>query len=155
MATTSKKSFSFKTILMAVVVAAASVGATLYYSGNLGLATAAPAEPPAPVIPSPIFVPLQPFTVTLGDSYASRILYVEISLRVLDRASQKVLTDYMPEVRNRVIAELSRQTVDELQQANGREQLSKTLAESLTQPYMPEPASPQIARVLFTAFVIQ
>ena len=155
MATTQKKSLSFKSLLMVVVVAAASVGATLYYSGKMGWANPAPVEAAAPVIPSPIFVPLQPFTVTLGDSYASRILYVEISLRVLDQASQKTLTAYMPEVRNRVIAELTRQTIDELQKPDGREQLAKALAETLRQPYLPEPAGPQIARVLFTAFVIQ
>ncbi|HEY9279631.1 MAG TPA: flagellar basal body-associated protein FliL [Eoetvoesiella sp.] len=147
-----------KTLLLAMIIAAASVGATLFYTSKAGTvaSSAANAAPPAPPpIPNPIFVPLEPFTVTLGDQHASRILFVDITLRVIDEQSRQQITTYMPEVRNRVLTVLTKQTPADIQTPDGRAQLAQTLSETLKSPYSPQPSGPQISKVLFTAFVVQ
>ena len=155
---TTKLATFVKSSLAVLLVAGASVGATLfYYSGQTGLGRAN-AEPPSPAsapLPAPIFTPLDPFTVTLRGERGSRALYIAITLRVDDTASRKILTDYMPEVRDRVLLKLSEQSPEHVQTQQGREQLVQSLMQVLARPYHPQPEGPHIAQVLFTAFVVQ
>ncbi|MEO6986070.1 MAG: flagellar basal body-associated protein FliL [Paralcaligenes sp.] len=147
-----------KTIVGIILIAAASIGATVFYfaefaSPSAHAKTTATAKPVP--LPGPIFVPLEPFTVTLRDDNSSRILYVAITLRVADEASLKLLDLYMPEVRNRVLLELSIQSPTGVQTSQGRTQLAQDLAKVLKAPYLPQPHGPSISNVLFTAFVVQ
>lgn len=150
---------AIKTLLMLLLVAAASIGGTLFYSSHFGPSTAqaveAPKKPAPPSIPNPIYVPLDPFTVTLQGNYNRRILYTAITLRVADTESSKLLTSYMPEVRNRVLLTLSEQNPDTVQTPEARAALAKALIKALESPYIPQPLGPKISNVLFTAFVVQ
>jgi flagellar FliL protein len=144
-------------VALAALVAVASIGATLYFSGRVRLAepSAAAAKQSAPTLPTPIFVPLEPFTVTLRNQSSRGILYVAITLRVADEASRHLLGIYMPEVRNRVLLELSTQDPLTVQTPDGRTRLATDLARVLRAPYPPQPEGPKISNVLFTAFVVQ
>lgn len=160
-----------RTLLLVLIVIAASVGATLYYTWPAGSslfgflqpgtteATPAPATIPSPPpAPSqkPIFSKLEPFTVTLNDGGArSRILHVAITLRVEDEHSAVLLHEYMPVVRDRVLKILSEQHPIHVQSPEGREQLVDALDQALRTPYDRNATPPRIADVLFTAFVIQ
>jgi flagellar FliL protein len=147
-----------KTIVGIILIAVASIGATALYflQASVPAVNAETALPAKPVpLPGPIFVPLEPFTVTLRDNDSSRILYVAITLRVADEDSRKLLGVYMPEVRNRVLLELSTQSPTAVQTPEGRTQLTKSLAKVLEVPYLPQPKGPRISNVLFTAFVVQ
>lgn len=147
-----------KSILAVLVIIGASVGATLLYANQAGLARTTAEKPnePVPVIlPDPIFLPLEPFTVTLRNSQTSRILYVAITLRLADQASSRQLSRYMPEVRNRVLSTLSEQSPQDVQTPDGRARLVQTLTRELQAPYQPEPLGPDVSSVLFTAFVVQ
>jgi flagellar FliL protein len=147
-----------KTLFAVALIVAASVGATLFYYGQTGLASATaaqPAEAPAPALPNPIFTPLEPFTVTLRNEQTSRILYVAITLRVADESSRRQVIQYMPEVRDRTLRLLSEQKPDQVQTAQGRADLVNRLITTLKAPYAPQPAGPTIENVLFTAFVVQ
>ncbi|OYV47193.1 MAG: flagellar basal body protein FliL [Candidimonas sp.] len=147
-----------KTIAGIALIAIVSIGATAFYFLRIGPSTANAQTPVAtkPIpLPGPIFVPLEPFTVTLRDNDSSRILYVAITLRVSDEASRKLLDVYMPEVRNRVLLELSTQSPTIVQTPAGRTQLALGLAKVLETPYLPQPHGPHISNVLFTAFVVQ
>lgn len=154
---TTKLAKFVKTSLLALLIVGASVGATLfYYSSQTGLGQAnAEAPSPATALPAPIFTPLEPFTVTLRGERGSRALYVAITLRVADTESRKVLTEYMPEVRDRVLLKLSEQSPEHVQTQQGREQLVQSLIQVLARPYHPQPDGPHITQVLFTAFVVQ
>ena len=155
---TTKLAKFIKTSLAAVLIVGASVGATLFYYSSqtgLGKANAEAPSPAAAAVPAPIFTPLEPFTVTLRGERGSRALYVAITLRVADTESRKVLTDYMPEVRDRVLLKLSEQSPEHVQTQQGREQLVQSLMQMLAQPYHPQPEGPHITQVLFTAFVVQ
>lgn len=144
------------TVLLVILLMVASAGGAYYYfqqSGS-GVAEAAGADHMTPVLPNPIFLPLEPFTVTLNGGH-QEILYLEITLRLTDTASQRMLTEYMPEVRNRVLTELSRYSPGQVQTTEGRARLSETLRNALALPYSPQPTGPMISNVLFTAFVVQ
>ena len=151
-----------KSVLVVLLIVAASIGATLYYTTQTGAQplsalshdaqeSTEPAQPPAP----PIFVSLEPFTVTLRADRTSRILHVAITLRVKNEASRQILKDYMPEVRDRVLSRLSEQHPIEVQSTEGRAQLVEDLKHTLEQVYVPQPDGPAIQNVLFTAFVVQ
>lgn len=150
-------------IVVLIVLVAGSILGTLLLANkfdiHLGVGTASsattePAPTPAVVTP-PIFVPLEPFTVTLKTESRSRILYTGITVRVTNQPSRTILLDYMPEVRDRVLRLLATQNVDHIQTPEGRAALVAALSAELQKPYLPMPQGPQISDVLFTAFVIQ
>jgi len=145
------------TILLVLILIAASAGAAFFYFGQYRPAqqAASAATPESPAPPSPIFLALEPFTVTLNDERGSQILYVEITLRTPDMDSRTRLVEYMPEVRNRVLGELSRYTPARVQAPDGRAELARALRTVLSAPYEPQPDGPHISNVLFTAFVVQ
>jgi len=144
------------TILLVLILLVASGSAAYYYFTTKGqLAPEVQAqELPQPVVAAPIFLALDPFTVTLRSERSSQILYAEITLRLNDSESNSALTQYMPEVRNRVLSELAQYTASELQTTEGRTALAERLKEILSAPLHPHYAA-GISNVLFTAFVIQ
>jgi len=154
-----------KSFFFVALIIAASVGSTLFLSSKAHLFGAAAQaedanrEASAPAqkapLPGPIFLPLEPFTVTLSNEQRTRILYVAITLRVADDASRALLNSFMPEVRDRVLLELSSQDPVQVQAPEHREQLALGLVKVLEAPYSPQPTGPKISNVLFTAFVVQ
>lgn len=150
-------------LLLVFMIIGASVAATWYFlqkSGvltGLGNANAEYVEAPRPAVPlpAPVFAPLEPFTVTLRDERTTRILYLAITLRLVDEASRQTITEYMPEVRDRVLRLLSVQNPTYIQTPEGRERLVQDLTDVLQRPYLPQPRGPEISAVLFTAFVVQ
>ncbi|NYT26288.1 flagellar basal body-associated protein FliL [Alcaligenaceae bacterium] len=147
-------------LLLVVLIIGASMAGTYFFIQQSGLAVAsAPGESAAqrqPVsLPAPIFAPLEPFTVTLRDERTTRILYLAVTLRLVDEASRDMIKEYMPEVRDRVLRLLSLQNPGYIQSPEGRERLVHDLTRVLQEPYLPQPRGPEISAVLFTAFVIQ
>lgn len=120
-------------------------------------ATPAPvaAPAPAPVIAAPIFVPLEPFTVTLANDQMERILHTAITLRVADLPSEDRIKSYMPEVRSRILFILSQQPPDTVQQANTRVALAMAISKAISMPFSPMTEPQHITDVLFTDFVVQ
>jgi flagellar FliL protein len=152
-----------KFILLLIIVIGASVGATMWFTSRdsapgvpAAVQTAEqPVQAPPPVVPAPIFAELDPFTVTLYGETRNRILYTAITLRLGDEASRKQITDYMPEVRDRILKVLSAQQLPLIQTPEGRQALADGLKAALTRPFAAQLPGPQIADVLFTAFVVQ
>ncbi|NLC37125.1 MAG: flagellar basal body-associated protein FliL [Alcaligenaceae bacterium] len=150
-------------LLLVILIIGGSVAGTYFFfqkSGILGPALAdgqvepRPRAPVAP-LPAPIFAALEPFTVTLRDERSTRILYLAITLRLVDDESRAMVTEYMPEVRDRVLRLLSVQNPTYIQTPDGREKLVQDLTQLLQRPYLPQPRGPEISAVLFTAFVVQ
>lgn len=150
-----------KFILMLVIVIGASVGGTMLFlsKSSTSLASisteAAPNVEPAAPMPAPIFAELEPFTVTLHGESRNRILYVAVTLRLADEASRKIVSDYMPEVRDRILKTLAAQSTEQVQTPEGRAGLVRALKAVLEMPFAPQPTGPRVADVLFTAFVVQ
>lgn len=144
-------------LLVLILFAIAGAGAAYYYlnSGNEQQVSLANSEPMAPVVAAPIFLALEPFTVTIRGERSSQILYTEVTLRLDHTHSHTALVQYMPEVRNRVLAEMAQHTASDLQTPDGRDRLAARLKTILSQQFHPQMAAPSISQVLFTAFVIQ
>ena len=144
------------TILLVLILLVAAGGAGYYYFNNNGQAGAQVSYvPEQAIVAAPIFLALEPFTVTIQGNRGTQILYSEITLRLNDSRSHNGLVQYMPEVRDRVLAELARHTAVELQSPEGREELAQRLRNVLSQPFQPHIDGASISSVLFTAFVIQ
>ncbi|AUL47362.1 flagellar basal body protein FliL [Bordetella trematum] len=112
-----------------------------------------PAQPA--VVPAPIFIPLEAFTVTLSDGDNERILHLGLTLRVSDDQSRQRIERYMPEVRNRVLMVLSSQKPQVVQSLDGKLAMAKALQASINRPFAPLPDGQYVTDVLFTAFVVQ
>lgn len=169
------KRFSFKRILMLllliVIVMLMSIGTTIYFTWpasaefmGLGINSQKnviePIEKEARSVPipseKPLFFTLEPFTATITDGSRSRIIHVAITPQVADEASLKLLENYKPLVRDRILRILSEQNSVHVQTPEGRQQLVDSLLNSLSQSYDNSPlTTPRIQDLFFTAFVIQ
>ncbi len=114
---------------------------------------APPATPQA--VPAPIFVPIDPFTVTLQNADMERIVHVGLTLRVSDEQSRTRIEKYMPEVRSRILMVLSSQSPSAVQTQQGKIDLANAVKQAVNRPFSPLPDGQYVTDVLFTAFVVQ
>jgi flagellar FliL protein len=112
-----------------------------------------PATPAA--VPAPIFIPIEPFTVTVQSPDRERMVHVALTLRVSDEQSRQRIEKYMPEVRNRILLLMSSQTPEGLQTPQGKVDLSGSILKAVNKPFAPIPDGQYVTDVLFTAFVVQ
>nr|WP_318381210.1 flagellar basal body-associated protein FliL [uncultured Enterobacter sp.] len=114
-------------------------------------AAAAKEEPPPP--PAPVFFALDTFTVNLGD--ADRVLYVGITLRLKDDATRARLSEYLPEVRSRLLLLFSRQDANQLATDEGKQKLVASIKETLSPPLVAGQPKQEVTDVLYTAFILR
>ena len=106
-------------------------------------------EPPA----APIFYALDTFTVNLGD--ADRVLYIGVTLRLTDEATRLRLSEFLPEVRSRLLLLFSRQNANELATEDGKLKLINEIKSTLAVPLDAEKKPQVISDVLYTAFILR
>jgi flagellar FliL protein len=121
---------------------------------------AAPPPPPPPAapaaLPTPIYVALDPVTVTVEDKDNNeRLLHVAITLRVNDENTRARIEKFKPEVRSRLIGVLSSQTPQSVRSPEGRVAIAKGLIQELGKPFSQMYDGQYISDVLFTDFVVQ
>ena len=140
-------------IIMGVLaLALAGLGGGYYYFFMKGRSKPAPAQVKAE---PPIFFPLEPFTVNLQPGGRNRFLHVAVTLKVADAASQAQMTQYLPEVRSRVLSTLSNREADSLATSEDKTRLSGEIMQVLSQPFGPNTPQQKIASVMFTTFMLQ
>ena len=158
MATSTNKANTPKTrkriVLLVALVAlgitsAAAAAAAYYLSGNRKGTEA------ATVPADPIFIALEPLTVNLQPGGRSRFLHIGVTLKVADTKSQSQVTQYLPEVRSRVLTVLSNRQPDSLLTPNEKTQLAGEILAVLNQPFVPNLPSAKISSVMFTTFMLQ
>ena len=98
----------------------------------------------------PIY-PLDPFTVNLKSSGATRYLKCTINLEIDSPETQPELDKMKPLMRDIIIRILSSKTVPEISTAKGKEKLKEEIKKNLNAKL----ATGEIRNVYFTAFVIQ
>ncbi|MBK1618360.1 flagellar basal body-associated protein FliL [Lamprobacter modestohalophilus] len=106
---------------------------------------------------APIFVKIEPFTINIKSSRGvSHLLYVGMSFKVSTEETRDIFEDHMPQVRSRLLMQLSSEQVDELTSIEGKTQLANRLITSLQDPPLAE-LQPELAieEVLFTEFIVQ
>jgi flagellar protein FliL len=134
--------------LAAVVAAGAAAGGMYFYLLKHG-----PSKPPAP--PPPVFFPLDPMTVNLLSDDGEHYLRVGLTLKVADEKMQTRITEHMPELRSRILLDLSNKHPEDLSTVEGKRALAEELKTVLDQPTESGGAPLQIEGVLFTEFVVQ
>lgn len=107
--------------------------------------------------PKPIFVEIDPFTINMESSTgASHLLYVGMTFKVGSEDTREILNEHMPQVRSRLLMQLSAEQVDELTSIQGKTELAEKLMAAIQDPPFAEP-QPKLAleEVLFTEFIVQ
>ena len=145
------KSRMFGVALGAIVTITAVAGAAYYWGNSRGVPHAAA----APVVETPIFIALEPFTVNLQSEGRPRFLHIGVTLKVGDAKSQEQVTQYLPEARSRVLMLLSNRKPESLSTQEDKNQLSAEILKALNKPFSPSHKPQQISNVVFTAFVLQ
>lgn len=139
--------------LIALVVLGASATAITYLITNrdtpLIVTQTAPAAPAAP-----IFVTLDPFTVSLAGKDFERVLHVSLALKAADERTRERIAQYQPVARSRLLMLLSEQNPETVQTTEGKRQLANEIRHTINQPFVGDEPQ-QVIDVLFTAFVVQ
>lgn len=143
-------------ILVLIVLVGASFGGYSWWSSQQSTTAETIAEKSVN-IPEPIFMKIEPFTVNLsGDHYnRDRVLYIEMTLRLVNESSLKQLNEYLPEVRSRLLLLLSQQSPQILGTHDGKLQLMKAVKATLTPTLAQELPDQEISDVLFTTFILR
>jgi flagellar FliL protein len=145
----SRKLLVVLVVLLTLAVLAAA-GAAVYLTRQHKDAASAAT---APV--DPIFIALEPMTVNLQPNGRSRFLHVAVTLKVPDVKSQGLVTQYLPEVRSRLLTALSNRSGDSLVTPEERAQLAADIMTTLNQPFVANLPSLKISSVMFTTFMLQ
>ena len=135
--------------LVALALAALGCGGYFFMKGK---------SAPVPVelkAEAPIFFALEPFTVNLQPGGRNRFLHVAMTLKMANAASQAQMTQYLPEVRSRILSTLSNREAESLATPEDKSRLSGEIMQSLSQPFGPNIPQQKIASVMFTAFMLQ
>lgn len=137
-------------VLLVALVALVIAAAVYFYLDSKGKTT------PAVMVPvDPIFIALDPFTVNLQPNGRIRFLHVGLTLKVADIKSQSQVTQYLPEVRSRVLTVLSNREAESLVTPENKTQLAADLMAALNQPFAPNLSPQKISSVMFTTFMLQ
>ncbi|KFC13224.1 flagellar basal body-associated protein FliL [Trabulsiella odontotermitis] len=138
-------------LLVLVTLAACATAGYSYWRMQQQPTPVAANQPPPP--PAPVFYALDTFTVNLGD--ADRVLYVGITLRLGDEATRLRLSEYLPEVRSRLLLLFSRQNANELATDVGKQKLVEAIKSTLSQPLVAGQPKQEVTDVLYTAFILR
>ena len=103
----------------------------------------------------PIFMPLEPFTVNLQPGGRNRFLHVAVTLKMANAVSQTQMTQYLPEVRSRVLNTLSNREAESLATPEDKTRLSSEIMQALSQSFGPNTPQQKISSVMFTTFMLQ
>lgn len=144
-----KRSIWVPLLVLITLAACASAGYSHWRMQQMSeTAAQARSEPPLPV-----FYPLDTFTVNLSD--ADRVLYIGITLRLKDEATRQRLSEYLPDVRSRLLLLFSRQNAEQLASADGKQKLVDAIKATLAPPLVAGQPMQVVPDVLYTAFILR
>lgn len=148
-------------IVLVILLCLAGIAAGAYFllsSGKLDHLLASSAEAPAAPVkaPTPLFVPISPFTVNLQSKPGEqRLLYIGLSLKVGDSATEGLLKEHMPEVRSRLLMLMASQQAEELVTPAGKDTLTAQILALFNTPLTSPQPPLAIDGVLFSDFIVQ
>lgn len=111
---------------------------------------------------TPVFLPLDMFTVNLADREAERYAQVGVTLEVADTGTSDKLKTYMPAIRNDILMLLAHKRADELQEREGKIALAAQIKRAASRPLLDQDDGAKgdtddepVRAVHFSAFIIQ
>lgn len=110
-------------------------------------------EVEAEPLKTPVFLPLEAFTVNLqgGEQY----LQTDITLQLADEAQGEAIKLHMPRVRSRLLSLLSSKHAEDLVTEEDKRKLAQDILAQVRKPFDIKGKPQQVKDVLFTSFVIQ
>lgn len=84
-----------------------------------------------------------------------RVLYIGITLRLKDEATRSRLSEYLPEVRSRLLLLFSRQDAAVLATEEGKKNLIAEIKTTLSTPLVAGQPKQDVTDVLYTAFILR
>ncbi|MBZ9538310.1 MULTISPECIES: flagellar basal body-associated protein FliL [Modicisalibacter] len=153
----SRKPWWLLGLLIILISGACSAGVYFLLESRISSASQTGTEEAAPQEPAtPIFVTIDPFTVNIqSDDYSQRLLYIGLSLKVLDDQTREALLTYMPQVRSRLLMLLSGQKAGDLVTPAGKQSLSQAILALFDKPFANAQKPLQVEDVLYTDFIVQ
>ena len=148
-------------VLVLLAVSVSSAAGMWFWTARNASDCGSPADAPLTQVeapsppPAPIFMSMEPFTVSLQSETMERMMHVRVNLRLKDDRTRDRLENYLPEVRNRVLMLLSAQAPATITTPKGKTALAQAINHVLTQPFSPLTDEQSIMDVLFTEFVVQ
>ncbi|WP_432727127.1 flagellar basal body-associated protein FliL [Variovorax sp. W6] len=141
-------------IVVAVgLLAAAGAAAYVFLPRFMGAPATAEAKPAAPE--KPIFVMLDPLTVNLQAEGRSRFLQIGMALRVRDEQAKARIVEFMPELRSRLLVQLSNRPPESLVTPEDKARLAEEIRAALNAPLTPDTPELGVSSVSFNIFVVQ
>lgn len=141
-------------LLLVIVASLAAANVYLMFDKQAGHKPAT--RPAALVSPAPLFVKVAPFTVNLDSEHCGAVLlYIGMTVKVGDAATQDYLSDNMPQLRSRLLMLLSGQDSTALISSAGKQKLADDIAEMLSHSLAKPQPELAIDEVLFTEFIVQ
>ena len=108
---------------------------------------------------TPVFLPLEMFTVNLADRESERYAQVGVTLELADAKTSDVLKAYMPAVRNDILMLLAHKKAAELQERAGKLALAREIRSAAMKPLDDSDAEldddAPVRAVHFSSFIIQ
>lgn len=138
-------------LLVLITLAACATAGYSYWRMQQQPASAQVQAPEPP--PAPVFFALDTFTVNLGD--ADRVLYIGVTLRLKDEATRQRLSEFLPEVRSRLLLLFSRQDGAALATDEGKQKLVEAIKNTLAPPLVAGQPQQVVSDVLYTAFILR
>jgi flagellar FliL protein len=109
-----------------------------------------------PLLERPIYVPVKPaFVVNYGGPGKLKYLKLDISLRVKDTNSSNAARHHMPLIRDYLVRLFSRQTDEDIDTREGKEDIRIAALEGLQNLLLEEDGEQGITNLYFNNFVIQ
>lgn len=141
-------------ILVAAICSGSSIGGFYLLSKNSAASTNEKVEEVV-VAPKPIFVKVAPFTVNLNSERSSRLLYAAISLRAGDKESADFITEYMPQLRSKLLVMIADLKVEDIATPEGKNVLKANILALFDQPFATPQPKLKVEEVLFNEFIVQ
>lgn len=106
--------------------------------------------------PTPIYFPLETFTISLKPSApgSPKILYIGLTLKLANEVSRQNIEKFLPEIRSRLLMLFSQQVSGELLNDEGKQRLMSEIKDIVNQSLSGND-SVQITDVLFNAFILR
>ena len=138
-------------VLIALVAAGAAAGGMYLFLSKSAHGKPAALPPPPP----PVFFALDSMTVNLLSDDGQHYLRVGLTLKLADDKMQAQLTQHMPELRSRILLDLSNKPPEDLSTLEGKRALAQELKTLIQQPTDAGAPPVHVEDVLFTEFVVQ
>jgi len=155
-----------KTLMIALLSLGIGAGGFWFYTNTIAKQTVGSfdsRDTPAnganardPGVPyEPIFLDIEPFTVTLRNDLESRVLYTSMTLRLNDEDSKTRLIRYLPVVRSRILIELNKMNPSQLNDPAELDGAGVRIKQAVSASIPPENTNQNVVEVLFTSFMVQ